>query len=228
MTNILELDSVILEFGSKRVLQDVYLKCETGKISGLLGKNGTGKSCLMKIIYGELQPNYKSLRVNGITLIDGCYNPRDIRFLPQFTFIPKFLTIKNIFNDFDLDFVNFTAAFPEFETFYDKKLKELSGGDKRIIEIYSILVSKAKFCMLDEPFTQVAPIHVETIKNIIIKEKKNKGILLTDHLYKNIIDICDNLYVLNNGKSYLTKSIQDLETLGYAKISMSKDSEFDA
>lgn len=57
MTNILEVDSVILEFSSNRILHDVYMKSETGKVTGLLGRNGIGKSCLMKIIYGELVPN---------------------------------------------------------------------------------------------------------------------------------------------------------------------------
>ena len=65
---------------------------------------------------------------------------------------------------------------------------------------------------------QVMPLHIETIKNLILREKINKGIIITDHLYKYIIDICDNLYVISNGKTYLTKSIQDIETLGYAKI----------
>jgi ABC-type lipopolysaccharide export system ATPase subunit len=62
------------------------------------------------------------------------------------------------------------------------------------------------------------PKHIDTISNIILREKMNKGILITDHLYKHIIDICDNLYVINGGKTYLTKSLQDIETLGYAKI----------
>ena len=92
MTNTLEIDSVILEFGSKRVLQNVYLKCETGKITGLLGRNGSGKSCLMNIMYGELIPNDKSIRFNGESFIDNKRNPQDLRYLPQFSFIPKSLS----------------------------------------------------------------------------------------------------------------------------------------
>lgn len=218
MKNILEIDSVILEFDSKRVLQDVYMKSETGKVTGLLGRNGTGKSCLMKIIYGELVPNDKSIRINGNSIYNKYRNPNDIRYLPQGRFIPKSLTIKRIFDDFELDFLDFTNEFPEFEKFYKAKFKNLSGGEQRIIEIYSILASKTKFCMLDEPFSQVMPVHVETIKGLILREKKNKGIIITDHLYKYIIDICDNLYVINGGKTYLTKSLQDIEILGYAKI----------
>ena len=218
MIHTLEIDSVILEFNMKRVLQDVYLKSETGKITGLLGRNGSGKACFMNIIYGELVPNDKSIRLDGKSIVNGYRYPEILRYLPQFGFIPKSLTVKRIFKDFKLDFREFLYEFPEFEKYHNTNFKKLSGGEQRIIEIYSILASETKFCMLDEPFSQVMPIHVETIKNLIVREKKNKGIIITDHLYKHIIDICDNLYVINNGKTYLTKGLQDIEKLGYAKI----------
>lgn len=218
MTNILEVDSVILEFDSTRVLQNVYLKSETGKVTGLLGRNGSGKSCLMKILFGELIPNDKSIRINGSALITSKRSPKDLRYLPQYRFIPNSLTIKRIFSDFRLDFADLIWNFPEFEKYYKSKLIDLSGGERRIIEIYTILVSQSRFCMLDEPFSHVMPIHVDSIKKIILKEKEKKGIIITDHLYKHIIDICDDLYVINNGKTYLTKGIEDIETLGYARV----------
>lgn len=218
MRNLLEIDSVILEFDTKRILQDVYLKCETGKVTGLLGRNGAGKSCLMKIIFGELNPNDKSVRINGKTLISSGRSAEDIRFLPQTRFAPMGLTAKRIFSDFRLDFADFLNYFPDFEKFYKAKLSSMSGGERRIIEIYSVLASRSKFCMLDEPFSHVYPVHVETLKRIILREKAGKGILITDHLYKHIIDICDDLYVISNGKTSLTESIEDLETLGYARL----------
>ncbi len=217
MKNTLEIDSVILEFGTKRVLQNVYLKSETGKITGLLGRNGSGKSCLMNIIYGELIPNDKSIRFNGKSFVDNNRNPGDLRYLPQFSFIPKSFTIKHIFSDFELNFIDFATLFPEFKSFYNVKLRNLSGGERRIIEIYTILASNTKFCMLDEPFSQVMPIYIETIKNLIVREKQNKGIIITDHLYKHIVDICDDLYVINNGETYLTKDISDLEKHEYVR-----------
>lgn len=218
MINTLEVDSVILEFGRKRVLQNVYLKSETGKVTGLLGRNGTGKSCLMKILFGELTPKDKSIRINGNALINTYRSPKDLRYLPQTRFVPNSLTIKRIFNDFKLDFDDLITYFPEFEKFHKSKLSNLSVGERRIIEIYIILVSQTKFCMLDEPFSQVMPIHVDTIKKIILREKENKGIILTDHMYKHIVDICDNLYVISDGKTYLTSSINDLETQGYTRV----------
>jgi len=217
MINTLEVDSVILEFGSRRILQDVYLKSETGKISGLLGNNGAGKSCLMKIIFGELNTNNKSVRLNGEAYIGNKRSTDDLRYLPQYKFIPKSLSIKRIFEDFELDFMEFANEFPTFRRKLKKKFRALSVGEQRIIEIYLMLVSKSKFCMLDEPFSHVMPIHIETIKRLIVREKENKGIILTDHLYQNIIDISDSLYVISDGKTYLTKSVQDIETLGYMK-----------
>ncbi len=218
MINTFEVDSVTLEFDTKKVLQDVYLKSETEKVTGLLGRNGSGKSCLMKIMFGELIPNYKSIRINGNSIISAYRSPKDLKYLPQTRFIPNSMSIKRVFNDFKLDFSDLIACFPEFKKHYKSNMSYLSGGERRIIEIYTILVSQTKFCMLDEPFSQVMPIHVDTIRKLIVREKANKGLIITDHMYKHVIDICDDIYVINQGKTYLVNSIQDLETLGYAHI----------
>ncbi|MBZ0244192.1 MAG: ATP-binding cassette domain-containing protein [Bacteroidales bacterium] len=215
MKHILEVDSIMLEFGNKRVLQDVYLKSESGKTTGILGRNGAGKTCLMNIIYGELKTNNKSIRLNGKAVFDASRKPENLRYLPQFNFIPKSLNISRIFKDFNLNFTDFIGYFPDFEKHNNYKLKDLSGGEIRIVEIYVILASQSKFCMLDEPFSQVMPKHVSTIKQLINKEKKNKGIIITDHLYEHIIDVCDEIYVIANGKTYLTKDRNDLIQLGY-------------
>jgi ABC-type multidrug transport system ATPase subunit len=218
MINKLEVDSLILEFGSKRVLNNVYLKSETGKVSGLLGRNGSGKSCLMKILFGTLIPQSKTIRINKQSLINGYRAPADLRYLPQNRFIPGSLTIKRVFTDYGIDFAGFVTYFPEFEKLYTSKLHKLSGGEQRIIEIYTILLAPSKFCLLDEPFSQVMPVHVDTIKSLIVREKQNKGIIVSDHLYKHIIDLCDDLYVINEGKIYLASGISDLEKLGYLSV----------
>jgi ABC-type lipopolysaccharide export system ATPase subunit len=215
MRHSLEVDSIILEFGTKRVLQDVYLKNETGKITGILGRNGSGKTCLMNIIYGELDTNEKSVRLNGVAIFNGFRNPNNFRYLPQFSYIPKKLKVDRIFKDFELDFSQFIDYFPEFDKYYKVKLHRLSGGEQRIIEIYSIIASETKFCMLDEPFSQIMPVHLETLKTILKNEKKNKGIIITDHLYEHVTEISDDLYVIANGKTYLTRDLDDLKTLGY-------------
>lgn len=217
MKHSLEIDSVILSFGERRILQDVFLKNETGQITGILGRNGSGKSCLLNIIYGELKTADKSVRIDDTSIFEGYKHPDNLRYLPQFNFIPKKLKIKRIFKDFNLNFAQFTAYFPHFEKYYNTPLKNLSGGECRIVEIYTILASKTKFCLLDEPFSQIMPVHVQTIKNIINKEKQNKGIIITDHLYNHVLDICDNIYLIAEGKTHLTKRKDDLVRLGYIR-----------
>lgn len=215
MNHSLEVDSIILEFGTKRVLQDVYIKNETGMTTGILGRNGSGKTCLMNIIFGELKTNNKSIRLDGEAINDGYRKPEFLRYLPQFDFIPRNIKVKRVFKDYDLSFSQFIKHFPSFEKYYNLKVNNLSVGERRILEVFSILTSKTKFCMLDEPFSQVMPVHVETIKRIIHDEKSNKGILITDHLYEHILDICDEIYVITNGKTYLVRELNDLISLGY-------------
>ena len=218
MNHILEVDSVILEFGDKRVLQDVYLKCETNHITGLLGRNGSGKSCLMNIMDGKLRPLNGSVRLNKKVLLSTTRKPEDLMYLPQFEFIPRFLKLKRIFKDFNLDFLSFAHQFPEFEKHFTSKLGLLSGGERRLVEIYLVLSSKAKFCLLDEPFSHIMPLHIRRIKELIKLESANKGILITDHLYEHIVDICDEIYLIKDGKTHLIGEPDDIESLGYAKI----------
>ena len=215
MKHYLEVDSIILEFGERRILQDVFIKNETGQTTGILGRNGSGKTCLLNIIYGELKITDKSVRLDDETIFEGYKNPDNFKYLPQFSFIPKNFNIKRIFKDFNISFSQFTEYFPSFKKYYNSSLKNLSGGECRIVEVYTILASKTKFCLLDEPFSQIMPVHVETIKSIINIEKKNKGIIITDHLYKHVLDICDDIYLIANGKTHLTKSKIDLVELGY-------------
>ena len=217
MKHTLEVDSVMLEFGSKRVLQDVYIKCETGKITALLGRNGTGKTCLMNITHGMLKTENQSVRLDGKVLLKSRRSPSDILYLTQLSYIPKSLSLKRIFKDFNLDFSVFVNEFPDLEKYYNERIKNLSGGERRIVEIYLIIASNTRFCLLDEPFSHVMPIHVEAIKRLIIREKENKGILITDHMYEHITEICDDLYVIRNGKTHLTNDIKDLEALGYLR-----------
>jgi len=213
----LEADSILFEFGTRKILSDIYLKCETGKIIGILGRNGEGKSCLMNIIYGSLPAISKSIRFDNASVFYAYKRPELLQYLPQFNFVPKSLTLKRIFSDFKLNYGEFENWFPEFQTKYKSQLKNLSGGESRVIEVYVIIKTKSKFTLLDEPFTHVMPLHIEKLKQILTEEKNNKGFLITDHLYKQIIDACDNLYVLSNGKTHFIQNITDIEKLGYAR-----------
>lgn len=211
----LEVDSVILDVGGRRVLQDVYIRCETGNICGILGRNGSGKSSLLRIIYGDLRSTDQSVRIDGEALLGRFRRPEELRYLPQFNFIPKSLTIKSIFHDFQLDFAAFVQAFPGFDKHYRSSMQLLSGGERRVVEVYAILMSRTRFCLLDEPFSHIMPLHVETFKELLLQEKANKGILLTDHQYRHVTDLSDALYLISQGKTHRVSVVEDLERLGY-------------
>jgi len=182
-----------------------------------LGRNGEGKSCLMKIIYGSL-PAEKSIRFDGQAQYEAYRQPGLLHYLPQFNFIPKSLSLKKIFADFALDYAVFLESFPEFAARYNLAAGRLSGGELRMVELYIIVKPAAQFALLDEPFTHLNPLQIEKVKKMLLQEKQQKGLLITDHLYRQVTGISDKLYVLKGGKTYLTKSIEDLEKLGYARI----------
>lgn len=217
MNHTLEADSIELAFDGRKILSSIYLKCETGKITALLGRNGQGKSCLMKIMYGSL-PCEKSVRFDQVAYAEAYKQPNLLRYLPQFNFIPKSLSLKRVFRDFELDYSVFGKMFPEFVSKYTMAVGNLSGGENRLVEIYVILKSRSQFAILDEPFTHLNPIQTDKVKELLLEERKHKGLLITDHMYQHVVDICDNLYVLSDGKTHVTKSIEDIEKLGYARL----------
>ena len=218
MKHLLEIDGVSLNFSGRVILSDIYLKSETGKIVGLLGRNGQGKSCLMKIISGTLNSESRSIRFDGKTVFDLAGRSDLILYLPQFNFIPSFLTLERVFKDFYLNISEFETHFPEFTEKSNLKISGFSGGERRMVELYVIIKSESQFALLDEPFTHISPLQIERIKKLLIAEKENKGFIISDHMFRHITDIADSIYLLNDGKLHLTESPEDIETLGYARI----------
>lgn len=218
MKHKLEADGIELFFGARKILGDIYLKCETGSITGLLARNGEGKTCLMNIIYGSLKANSSSVRFDDVKIANAYKRPELLTYLPQFNFIPASFSLKRIFEDFEIPYDGFEAFFPEFKDRQNVKIKKLSGGHRRLVEVYVTIKSKAQFVMLDEPFSHVMPLHIEKLKTLLEIEKQHKGFLITDHMYHQIITTSDNLYVLTEGKIHLTKSTEDIEKLGYVRF----------
>ncbi len=215
MSQKLEADGILLSFGSRKILSDIYVRCETGSITAILGRNGSGKSSLMNVIYGNLPALNKSVRINGTSILQAYKHPDLLTYLPQFNFIPSFLSVKQVFSDFRLAYDDFEALFPTFQSVYRTRIGKLSGGQRRLLEVYMIIKVPSTFSMLDEPFSHVTPIQVEVLKGLIQREKLRKGFLITDHLYHQVTDISDRIYVLKDGAAYLAKSTADLERFGY-------------
>lgn len=219
---ILEIDNVELYFKEKRILNGIYLKAETGEVTGVLGSNGCGKSCLLSIIFGSLKPKYKLVRINNKPILKPLFQTKLVVYLPQHNFIPEALKLKTIFEIFKVSWKGFINNFDSFSIYINSKFNKLSGGERRLIETYIILKSNSKIVLLDEPFSHLAPLHIEKIKALISEEKQNKAIIITDHMYRQIIDISDNIYFLKGGSSKLIKDLKELEDYKYLNMSTFK------
>lgn len=215
MTHTLEIDGVQLDFGDRRILSDVYVRCDTGKVTGILGRNGAGKSCFMQIAFGTMNAYSSSVRCNGKHISRAYTVKKLLNYLPQFYFIPASMQIRQALKYYNVDTEIFISRFPAYEKDLSKTMNELSGGQRRMIETLIILKAETKFTILDEPFSHIMPLHVDVLKEIIQEEKQRKGIILTDHLYRHIMDISDNIYLLNNGKTHHIKDNSQLVQYGY-------------
>lgn len=213
--NILLVDSVHLEFRQNQVLQSAYLTARTGRVTGVLGRNGTGKSCLFKCIMGGVKPQNMFIRFNDEPDTDYGHIGNRVKYLPQNLFMPKNMTLDEAFSLYGVDYDGLVTFDTKFHRFQHKSFKELSGGEARTAELYLVLMSDAEFCILDEPFSNIAPKFVEKMQALIQEQKMSKGIIVSDHLYEDIIKVADDLYLLRDGYTFPVKSREDLIHNGY-------------
>jgi lipopolysaccharide export system ATP-binding protein len=216
MSNLLEADSIRKEFGNNQVLTDIYLRCQPGDIIGLLGRNGSGKTTLLKIIFGTLHTNYKFIRINN-KIIDRPFKTKNnVAYLSQDNFLPKSITVKQVIEIFS-DVID-PERFLDDEVISKvtgTKIRDLSGGESRYIEVKLLLSLDTLFVLLDEPFNGISPLHIGLIKEMIIENSKRKGIILTDHDYRNVLDVANKYYLLFDGGLKQIKTKQDLIDWGY-------------
>lgn len=214
----LHVDSIEKSFDDKKILKDVFLSCETGEIVGILGRNGSGKSTLLEIIFGTISAENKFVRVGTKVIKNISDNKNIIHYLSQDHFLPNHLKVKSIIDLFcNRENAVILKSNELIIPFINQKTGNLSGGEKRLIEISVMLFSNCKFLILDEPFHSLSPKIIEEIKILIRKQSKNKGIIITDHQYKNIIEISDKFILLKDGSTKIVNGIEDLKKLGYLR-----------
>jgi ABC-type multidrug transport system ATPase subunit len=203
------------------------MQCQTGQIIGLLGNNGAGKSSLLQIMLGFKTETWidtlegtqinKCLRVDNQHITSPYQVQGLINYLPQQPFIPKNFKVKKALNWFGVEVDVMQEDFPEILDLLHLTFDDLSGGQCRWVETLLILKSNTKFTVLDEPFTHISPAQIEKLKQVIENERKRKGIILTDHLYKHITEISDLIYFLRNGRTVTVKNADELSYLGYIR-----------
>ena len=148
----------------------------------------------------------------GDKIYENAYKHKDtINLLPQDDFLPKHLKVSTIIDIyFGKDKTKIIANDKTVEKIINTKIKNLSGGELRYLEVKLRANLKAKYLLLDEPFNGVSPIMIEDVKKIILESSSNKGIILSDHDYRNVLSIANKIYVLKNGH---IKNIEDKREL---------------
>ncbi|CAM1344948.1 ATP-binding cassette domain-containing protein [Tenacibaculum amylolyticum] len=212
----LHIDSITKSYANKRILSGVFLSCEKGKTIGLLGRNGSGKSTLLKIVFGIEKCEYKFVKI-GNKVINSVSDGRNLlNYLPQENFLPNNVKIKKLIRLFlDKKERIYLYKNEHIKPLLNKTNHDLSGGEKRIVEILLIVHSSAPFILLDEPFNGLSPITRSYIINYLKKMKSLKGYIITDHDYKNVIALADDIVFLKDGYLKPIKTSNELIDLGY-------------
>jgi ABC-type multidrug transport system ATPase subunit len=214
MSQRLVVDSVVVRFGQKTVLSGGYITSQKGMVTGLLGRNGTGKSCMFRALMGGLKVEYVVVHIDGEPVDREKIGLR-IKYLPQDRMIPDGMTLKRAFELYGVDFWEFVLRFPQYSRYYHVPRWEMSGGEARLAEVYLVLMCEGEFCILDEPFSQISPNHIETVQQMIRDKSREKGIIVTDHNYEAISKVTDNLFVIADGYTFPVESREDLVRHGY-------------
>ncbi len=213
--DILTAENIFLSIGQKDILKGVTIRAEKGKITGLLGRNGSGKSTMMQSIFGTRKADECDIFINGVMVKQPyCVNGL-VNYLPQQNFLPQDMSLKRIARDFKITPLDILEYFPEIEENMNKKIGELSGGIERLFSVMILLLADTRFTFLDEPFSHIMPLHVAQIQKLLLQQKQKKGIIITDHLYKALLPISDYLFLMKDGKTIFIKDRNDLVLHGY-------------
>lgn len=212
--NLLKAGNLKKSYGRRLVVEDVSLQVQTGEIVGLLGPNGAGKTTCFYMIVGLIRPDAGFITVNDEDLTKAPVHKRaraGIGYLPQEASVFRTLSTENNIHAVlelrrDLNPQQRIALreqlLQEFhlEGVRKSRGEQLSGGERRRLEIARALATQPAFMLLDEPFAGVDPISVAEIKKEIKRlAERGLGVLITDHNVRDTLDICDRAYIVNEG-----------------------------
>ena len=216
MNPILECNSLTKKFTGVDALSNVNLRLERGRIIGLLGPNGSGKTTMIKLINGLLVPNGGSLLIDGKQ--PGPETKKIVSYLPERTYLPEWMRISEtieFFKDFYTDFDE-KRAYEMLERLQlnpTKRLKTLSKGTKEKVQLILVMSRNADLYCLDEPIGGVDPAARDYILNTIISNyNENATVLISTHLISDIEKVLDEVVFIKNGQIMLHLSVEDIRS----------------
>src|SRR5690606_32562049 len=168
--DLLKVTNLNKSYGKKAILKNINLDCKVGEIIGIFGRNGTGKSTLLKLIFRTLKPDSILIKINSDVISQqDVIKSKRIGYLPQDSFLPKERKVREIIplffpNGDDQDKIFYS---PQVSSFEKLKVGKLSLGQLRYLELLIIGNLNHQFLMLDEPFSMIEPIYKDVIKGLL-------------------------------------------------------------
>lgn len=230
---MIEALSLVKSYRKKRVVSNVNLHVNKGEIVGLLGPNGAGKTTTFYMIVGLVNSDEGKVNLNNKEITNLPMHKRarlGIGYLPQEASIFRKLTVEeNILilweNMPEIPQAEYKERmdkiFAEMHIDHIRKQRgfELSGGERRRVEIARALACNPDFILLDEPFAGIDPIAVDDIQKIVsmLAKKKGLGILITDHNVRETLGITDRAYIIHQGKVLLEGTAKEIANNPTAK-----------
>ncbi len=211
---LLECKHLCKEFDNKQILKDINLKIPRGKIIGLLGKNGTGKSTFIKLINDLLTPTSGEILINGKK--PGIDSKKIISYLPERTYLDKEMTIKEAIKYFEEFYENFDSKkaiklLKDLNLDINTKIYKMSKGMQEKLQLILVMSRTAELYILDEPLGGVDPATRDYILDTILSNfTEGASVIISTHLISDIERILDEVIFMNNGEIILTSSADEL------------------
>lgn len=219
---LLECKHLYKEFDNKPILEDINLKIPRGKIIGLLGKNGMGKSTLIKLINDLLTPTSGEIFINGEK--PGVKSKGIISYLPERTYLDKEMTIKQVIQYFEEFYKNFDTQkaiklLKDLNLDINKKISKMSKGMQEKLQLILVMSRNAQLYILDEPLGGVDPATRDYILDTILSNFcEGASVIISTHLISDIERILDEVIFIDKGKIILTSSADELRNKEKASI----------
>lgn len=212
--SLVECRTLSKSYGKGIALNQIHLDLEPGKIIGLLGPNGSGKTTFIKICAGLLTPTAGTVTIGGMPV--GPDTKRIVAYLPERTYLSKWTKIREILDFFEKMYDNFQkdAAYrmlADLGINPEDKLNTMSKGTREKVQLILVMSRKASLYLLDEPMAGVDPAARDYILNTIITNYNPDGsILISTHLISDIENILDDVIMIRQGNIVCHDSVDNI------------------
>lgn len=211
---MIQCKNVIKKYGKKEALADFSLELEKGKIIGILGPNGSGKTTFIKVLAGLLTTEGGVVRIVGKEI--GVETKKMVSYLPERPYFSSSLKVKDTiraFEDFYEDFDRDTAIkmLQTLQIDQNSKISSLSKGNREKVQLVLVMSRRAKIYLLDEPMGGVDPAARDFIlKTILGNYNEEACVLISTHLISDVEKILDEVVFIKNGKMVLHESVDQI------------------